>query len=177
MPRIDVPDGQDPLMHLWAEAAPHLSVPAAKLSDAVYNRGTLPVREMEAARITIARINDCQVCRTMRADDVQGAPDEAFYDALLAGDRGAVVLSARESLASEFAERFATDHLALDDDLWQRLHAVFDDGELVELALCVGAWLAFGRINRVFDVDGACRIPSQHVGGRTSAQPAVGDPV
>ena len=161
-------------MHLWSEAAPHLSVPAAKLSDAVYNRGTLPVREVEAARITIARINDCQVCRTMRADDVPGAPDGAFYDALLSGDRDAAGLSERESLAAEFAERFATDHLAIDDDLWQRLHAAFDDGELVELALCVGAWLSFGRINRVFDVDGACRIPTAHVGGRTSADALVG---
>ena len=30
--------------------------------------------------------------------------------------------------------------------------------ELVDLALCVGAWIAFGRLNRVFDVDGACRV-------------------
>lgn len=161
-------------MHLWAEAAPHLSVPAARLSDAVYNRGTLPVREVEAARITIARLNDCQVCRTMRAGDVAGAPDEAFYDALLSGDRDAVALSEREALASEFAERFATDHLGIDDALWARLHAVFTDGELVELALCVGAWLSFGRINRVFDVDGACRIPAEHVGGRSSMPADVG---
>ena len=41
----------------------------------------------------------------------------------------------------------------------QRLHAAFTDDELVELALCVGSWVAFGRLNRVFDVDGGCRVP------------------
>ena len=164
MPRIDVPEGQDPLMHLWGAAAPHLSVPAASFSDAVYHRSTLPLRELEAARITVARVNDCAICRTMRSPD---GPDEAFYDALLAGDPAAASLSERESLAAEFAEAFAVDHLSMDEALWARLRAAYGGGELVELAMCVGSWLAFGRINRVFDVDGACRIPAQHVGGRT----------
>jgi len=25
-----------------------------------------------------------------------------------------------------------------------------------------GSWIAFGRLNRVFDVDGGCRIPLAH---------------
>lgn len=54
----------------------------------------------------------------------------------------------------------------MDDDLWNRLHAAFTDDELVELGLCVGSWLAFGRLNRVFDVDGVCRIREGHIGGR-----------
>jgi alkylhydroperoxidase family enzyme len=166
MARIAVPDGQDPLMHLWAGTDTALTGPAAKLSDAVYNKTKLPLRELEAARITVARINDCAICRTMRADD---GPDEALYEALLAGQRDADGLSERESLAAEFAHRFATDHLEMDDALWERLHAVFSDDELVELGLCVGSWLAFGRLNRVFDVDGACRIPTAHVGGRISS--------
>jgi alkylhydroperoxidase family enzyme len=165
MPRIDVPDGQDPLMHLWAGTDTALTRPAAKLSDAVYYKTKLPMREIEAARITIALINDCNICRTMRADD---GPEEAFYDALLDGRRDGAGLSERESLASEFAERFATDHLEMDDAFWERLHASYSDDELVELGLCVGSWLAFGRLNRVFDVDGACRIPAAHVGGRVS---------
>jgi alkylhydroperoxidase family enzyme len=165
MPRIDVPDGQDPLMHLWGGTDTALTGPAAKFSDAVYNKTKLPLREIEAARITIAGINDCAICRTMRAED---GPDEAFYEALLDGRRDADGLSERESLAGEFAERFATDHLEMDDAFWGRLHAAFSDDELVELGLCVGSWLAFGRLNRVFDVDGACRIPTEHVGGRVS---------
>jgi alkylhydroperoxidase family enzyme len=164
MPRIDVPDGQDPLMHLWAGTSTPVAAAAAGYSDAVYNKTSLPTGEMEAARVTIARINDCQICRTMRAAD---GPGEEFYEALLDGAGERAGLSEREALASEFAERFATDHLRMDDDLWQRLHVAFTDDELVELGLCVASWLALGRINRVFDVDGACRIPAEHVGGRT----------
>jgi alkylhydroperoxidase family enzyme len=173
MPRIDVPEGQDPLMHLWAGTSTPVAAAAAGYSDAVYNKTSLPTGEMEAARVTIARINDCQVCRTMRASD---GPDEAFYEALLTGAAERAALTQREALAAEFAERFATDHLQMDDDLWARLHAAFTDDELVELGLCVASWLALGRINRVFDVDGACRIPAAHVGGRTSKDATVGDP-
>ena len=147
-------------MHLWAGSDTALTGPAAKFSDAVYNKTKLPVREFEAARITMARVNDCNICKTLRTD---GGPDEAFYDTVMGDQRG---LSDRESLAAEFAERFATAHLEMDDQLWERLHAAFGDDELVELGLCVGSWLAFGRLNRVFDVDGVCRIPEGHVGGR-----------
>ena len=152
MPRIDVPEGSDPLLHLWAGTATALTGPAAAFSDAVYKKSSLPLREFEAARISIARVNDCNICLNLRAD---GGPDQAFYDAVLGEGEG---LSERESLAAEFARRFATDHLNMDDAFWERLHAAFSDDELVQLGLCVGSWLAFGRLNRVFDVDGACRI-------------------
>jgi alkylhydroperoxidase family enzyme len=152
MARIDVPDGQDPLLHLWGTMAPALTAPAAAFSDAVYTGSTLPLREFEAARITIAQVNQCNICLTLRAD---GGPDQAFYDAVL-GDRAG--LSEREGLVCEFASRYATDHLSMDDEFWARLHAAFTDDELVQLGLCVGSWLAFGRLNRVFEVDGACRI-------------------
>ena len=145
-------------MHLWGGTDTALTGPAAKFSDAVYNRTGLPVGEFEAARITIARINDCTICRSMRTP---AGFEEDVYQALLDGiwpDS----LTEREALAAEFAHRFAIDHLNMDDDLWQRLHAAFSDDELVELGLCVGSWLAFGRLNRVFDVDGACRIPEGH---------------
>ena len=148
MPRIDIPDGQDPLIHFWAGTASGLAAPAAAFSDAVYTRGLLSLREREAARISIARVNQCNICLHMRPND---GLDEAFYDG-----QG---LSEREALAAEFATRFASDHLAIDDDLWTRLHAQYSDDELVDLGLSVASWLALGRVNQVFGVDGACRIP------------------
>ena len=42
-------------------------------------------------------------------------------------------LSVRERLAAEFAERFAIDHLAMDDELWGRLHDAFAEAELADL--------------------------------------------
>ena len=167
MPRIAVPDGQDPLMHLWAGTDTALTGPAAKFSDAVYNRSTLPVREFEAARITIARINDCNICQTLRTPE---GPDEAFYDTVL-GNAGSADEHLTERESAGRGVRPAVRHRPPGDGRrpWERLHAAFSDDELVELGLCVGSWLAFGRLNRVFDVDGACRIPDGHTGGRAAA--------
>src|SRR6478609_9142392 len=164
MPRLSVPEGQDPLMHVWAGAAPDMTVPAAQLSAAVYEKSTLPLREFEAARITVARINDCQLCigwrsgrdtpsRVAEADDI----DEAFYAKVRARDYDG--LTEREQLCAEFAELFATDHLSMDDAFWARLHAAFTDAEIVELGISVGMWVSQGRLNQVLDVDGGCRVP------------------
>ena len=168
MPRIDVPAGQDPLVHLWTTKAAALTAAAGALSDAVYRRSTLPLREFEAARTRIAQINDCQLCLDWRtARDVperavggEEVPPELYER--VGSDPGWQGFTERERLAAEFAERFALDHRSMDDAFWDRLHAAFSDDELVELAVCVGSWLAFGRLNRVFDVDGAWRVPLRH---------------
>jgi len=166
MPRVTVPIDQDPLVFVWTQLAAPLTAAAGGYSSAVYERSSLPLREFEAARITLARINQCAVCtdwRTARDVPSRGAtPDEVpeeFYQRVLA-DPTSIDLTERERLAAEFAERYAVDHLSMDDAFWRRLHAHFTDDELVDLALCVGSWLALGRFNQVFDIDGACRVPA-----------------
>ena len=151
------------MMYVWGKLAPALAGPAAAFSGAVYESSLLSLREFEAARIAIASVNDCNICLNWRsARDVPGKADrpdevpESFYDAVLGGDTKN--LTARERLAARYATLFAVDHLAIDDEMWDELHREFSDDELVDLSLCVGAWIAFGRLNRVFDIDGACRI-------------------
>ncbi len=165
MPNIDVPVGKDPLVYVWTELAPPLTSAAGAYSSAVYEKSSLSLREFEAARITMARINQCAICMDWRtARDVPGrAADpnevpESFYEAV-GGRRQGEGLTEREQLAAEFAERYSTDHLGMDGPFWDRLHGAYDDEELVDLALCVGSWLALGRFNQVFDIDGACRVP------------------
>jgi alkylhydroperoxidase family enzyme len=174
MPRVTVPSDKDPLIYVWTELAPPLTAAAGSYSSAVYEKSSLPLREFEAARITMARINQCSICIDWRtARDVPGrAGDpgevpESFYEAV--GVRGDVSgLSRREGLAAEFAERYSTDHLGMDDTFWARLHHAFTDDELVDLALCVASWLALGRFNQVFDIDGGCRVPA-HAAGAAAA--------
>jgi alkylhydroperoxidase family enzyme len=164
MPRVEVPEGEDPTIHVWTSLATPLTTAAASLSDAVYSKSTLSLREFEAARVRIAQINDCNICLNWRsARDVASRADEAdtiddaFYDHV--GDATWTGFSERERLAAEFAERYALDHTSMDEDLWTRLHDSYTDDELVDLGICVGSWLAYGRFNRVFDIDGVCRIP------------------
>ena len=174
MPRVTVPDGRDPLIYVWTELAPPLTAAAGAYSSAVYERSSLSLREFEAARVTMARINQCALCIDWRtARDVPGraedpaAVPESFYRQVGAGDLDG--LDEREQLCARFAERYATDHLGMDGAFWDLLHRHFSDDELVDLALCVGSWLALGRFNQVFDIDGACRVPPAGAAAPASA--------
>lgn len=63
-----------------------------------------------------------------------------------------------ERAALEFTEKFAVDHLAIDQDLMDRLRAGLGDELTFELALCVGSWLALGRLTQVMGVEASCPI-------------------
>ena len=145
----------------WALLRPEMAAGMGRLSAAVYENSQLSVREREAARWTIALINDCAVCRDTRARDGERAgAGEPFY-AEVTDWRSAPGLSERERLAAEFAERFALDHQALsaDDAFWSRLHAAYDDGELADLVICCGTFLGMGRTLAVVGV----RAPDQRI--------------
>jgi alkylhydroperoxidase family enzyme len=99
----------------------------------------------------------CQATRVPRdrprADRNEELP-ETFY-AAVADWRTATDFNERERLAIEFAERMALDHLALaeDETFWSRLHANFDDDELVDLGLSIASSLAGGRVAHIFGID------------------------
>lgn len=136
----------------WALLRPEIGVGMGALADAVYTHSKLRVREREAARYTIALINDCIVCQNTRAKrGAEAGIDEGFYRDVTDW-RTTDGLTEREKLAAEFAGRFALDHQAMDDEFWDRLHAVFGDDEIADLVMCCGAWLGMGRMLAVIGV-------------------------
>jgi alkylhydroperoxidase family enzyme len=109
----------------------------------------------------LAQINQCTVCLAWRNED-WGATEE-----LLAGvDRAAELpgFAPAERVAIEYAERFATDSAGIDDDLLERLAAQLDPGEIVELTLVVGKYLAFGRFMQVLGLDQNCALHYDEAG-------------
>ena len=66
-----------------------------------------------------------------------------------------------ERVALEYAEKFATDHKRLDDAFFSRMREYFSDEEVVDISVCVGTWLALGRITMVMGVNTSCplRLP------------------
>jgi alkylhydroperoxidase family enzyme len=143
----------------WALLRPEMGAGMGALSSAVYENTKLALREREAARWTIALINDCVVCQDTRARDGEAAGvDEGFY-AEVAVWATSTALSERERLAAEFAQRFALDHLAMDDAFWQRLHAAYADDELADLTMCCGMFLGLGRVLAVIGV----RAPDERI--------------
>jgi alkylhydroperoxidase family enzyme len=157
MARLELPPGDQPeIVRVW-DLRPEMGQAVQGLSHAVYSKSQLPARVREAARMRIAEINDCAVCRGWRIPELaaQGVTEELYAHV---GDPDAGDYSAQEQLAIEFAERFALDHRSLDDAFFGRLHEHFTDPEILDLSICVGNWLGFGRLTMVLDLDEACAV-------------------
>ena len=136
----------------WSLHRPAMAIGMGALADATYTNTKLSLREREAARFTIALINDCAVCRDTRAAEAQaGRVTEGYYHEVT-NWRTSDELSDRERLAAEFAQRFALDHLAMDDAWWARVRSTFADDEIADLTICTGMFLGMGRVLAVIGV-------------------------
>jgi alkylhydroperoxidase family enzyme len=156
--RIDLPDGtSDPEVRMW-KLRPEMGAGAGALSHAVYEQSIIPVRERELARMRIAEVNDCAICRQWRK--TTGAAEVVTEDdyANVAQWQTFAGYSERERLAIEYAERFALDHRAIDDAFFARLRADYTDAEILDLTVCIGAWIALGRTMNVLGIDSSCRV-------------------
>jgi AhpD family alkylhydroperoxidase len=123
-----------------------------RLVDAAYNKSILAPRVREAARMRIAQLNDCTVCLAFRADSVRAqGVNEEFYGHVGSHDDG-WDFSGQERLAMEYAERFALDHLSIDDAFFDRLRESFSDPEILDLTICLSAFLGLGRTLRVLGI-------------------------
>jgi 4-carboxymuconolactone decarboxylase len=159
MAHIDVTDD----LMSWMKLQPDMAIGLGAYSDAVYNKGKLPLRERELARMRIAIANECEVCRGAReANGVAHGVDEALYEHVLDW-RTWPGYSKRERLAAEFAERYAVDHVGLraDPDFWKRMRGAYSDAEIVELGMSCSLWLGSGRLMRVLDVGQTCKLTLQ----------------
>jgi alkylhydroperoxidase family enzyme len=166
---VDVPEGQDPILHVWGGMVPGIGPAAARFAQAVYDHSTLGLREFEAARLRIAQVNGCLFCQDWRTERDGVKVEESFPHAVMHW-RTTRDLDERGRLAAEYAERYALDHHGLDDAFWTRMKRHYSDAEIVELTMSIGSWLSFGRLNQVLGLDTACVLPS-HLSKRKSASP------
>ena len=155
---IDVPEGQHPVLHVWGRMVPGIGPAAVAFSQSVYDHSTLGLREFEAARLRTAQINGCLFCQDWRTERAGETVEDAFPAAVEAS-RTTDAFDDRTRLAAEYAERFALDHHGLDDAFWARMLAAYTQVEVVELSMCLGSWIAFGRLNHVLGLDAACVLP------------------
>ena len=158
---LDVPDGKEPITWVWGELVPGIGPAAARFSQAVYTHTTLGLREFEAARLRVAQINGCLFCQDWRTE-MDGQKVEESFDDAVENWRTTDAFDDRTRLAAEYAERFAIDHHGIDADLWERMHAHYSQQEIVELSMCLGSWIAFGRLNHVLGLDSSCVLPNHH---------------
>ena len=155
MARIKVPDGPGGDAAMVWTLRPEMAGMVDRMITTAYQRSCLPAGEREVARMRIAQLNACDACATFRAPSVveAGVAEEQYEH--LAEWATWTGYTARQRLAIEYAEQFATDHRAIDDDFFVRLRAQFSDAEILDLTLCLAVYLGLGRTLEVLQINEA----------------------
>ena len=106
---------------------------------------TLPARLVELVRLRVAFFNQCRSCMAIRYPDAlaDGLTEDLVCS--LEKPQQADDLTDAEKAAIRFGELMATDHLAIDDAIYDELHRHFTDAQVVELGLNVALFVGVGR--------------------------------
>jgi alkylhydroperoxidase family enzyme len=158
MARLEVPDGPGGEAAMIWTLRPQLGAMVDRMIRGAYQDSILPAHERELARMRIAQINDCVACSDFRAPSVLAADIAPEHYENVAAYASYPGYTARQRLAIEFAERFATAHTSMDDAFFVCLREVFSDAEILDLTLCVAVFLGLGRTLAVLGVDQSCAI-------------------
>jgi len=122
------------------------------LKAALQASGTLPPRLVELVRLRIAFHNQCRSCMSVR---YQSAIDDGLTEdavCCLEQPSDADDLSPAERSAVRFADLFATDHLSIDDTVYDDLRRHFTEEELVELGVHCAYAVGIGRLAATWQV-------------------------
>ena len=131
--------------------APAAAMGPLQFGAAVTMNRTLPERLIELMRLRIAFHNQCRSCMAIRYSSAAGSFTE---DDVCSLEQPAQAdnLDEREKLAIDFGERFATNHLSIDDAYFERLKAHFSEAEIIELMLHCALYVGMGRLAALLDM-------------------------
>jgi AhpD family alkylhydroperoxidase len=113
---------------------------------AINTSGTLSPRLIELIRLRIAFHNQCRSCMAIRySNAIEDGLDEDLVCSLEKPEE-ADDLTDAERAALGFADLFATNHLAIDEAVYDGLRQYFTEGELVEIGLNCALDVGMGRL-------------------------------
>jgi AhpD family alkylhydroperoxidase len=138
-------------MPAWA-VRPELAVAMVTFQRALDAHALLPARLRELVRLRVAFHNRCRSCMAVRSARAiaDGMTDVVVCS--LERPEEADDLADAEKAALHYADLMATDHLAVDDTVFDRLRRYFDDQEIVELGVHIGVCVGFGRLSATWDL-------------------------
>jgi alkylhydroperoxidase family enzyme len=114
----------------------------ARSWEDLFRQGVCEHSIKELCRAYVSRSVRCEYCGNQRSEQARAAGlEEARYDELLNFETSDG-FDQRQKAALAYAEAIAW-HLEPTDELWERLHANFDERELVELGCFIA--LTFGQ--------------------------------
>jgi alkylhydroperoxidase family enzyme len=139
------------LLRVHAHRASHAKA-IVGLHAALWTDRLLPDRLLELVRLRIAFFNQCRTCMAIR---YPGAVADGLTEDLVCSlekPYEATDLTEAERAAIRYGELLATDHLAIDDAVYDELRRHFTEEQIVELgaycAFCVG----FGRLGATWNM-------------------------
>jgi len=133
------------IMRMWAHT-PEISKGIVALGGALKTHRSLPDRLVELVRLRVAFHNQCRSCMAIRYQDgVEAGIDEDLVCSL-DKPQEAEDLSDSEKAAIEYGELFATNHLAINDSVYDNLRKYFSEEEIVELSITVAWFVGMGRL-------------------------------
>ncbi|MDP3747169.1 MAG: carboxymuconolactone decarboxylase family protein [Phenylobacterium sp.] len=131
---------------------PVLSVAMMQYNQVLRSNRTLPERLMELVRLRIAFHNQCRSCMAIRyASAVEDGLDEGAVCSLQKPFE-APDLSEAERSAIDYGERLATNHLSIDEAVYDRLRTFFNEAQIVELGLWAAWCVGLGRLAATWDM-------------------------
>ena len=131
---------------------PEIAAGIGAASMAINTSGTLPARLVELIRLRIAFHNQCRSCMAVRySNAVDDGVSEELVCSLERPEEGEDLTPA-ERAALRFADLFATDHLAIDEAVYDDLRQYFTEGELVEIGLNCAIDVGVGRLAATWHV-------------------------
>ena len=131
---------------------PDVAAAVGGVTTALRETGALSPRLMELVRLRIAFHNQCRSCMSIR---YQSAIDDGLTeDAVCSLEQPAEAadLSDAERAALRFADLFATNHLAIDDAVYDELRDHFSEDQLVALGLHCALCVGLGRLAATWHV-------------------------
>jgi len=125
---------------------PEIAAGFAQLAASLVAGRHLPARLVELVRLRIAFSNQCRSCMAVRYPD---ALDDGLSEGQVCSlerPSEANDLTDAEKAAIKYGDLMATDHLAIDDALYDELRRHFTEYEIVELGMVCAVFVGFGRL-------------------------------
>ncbi len=133
------------LMRFFAHT-PELAKGLGAFSGALKMHRTLPEKLVELVRLRVAFFNQCRSCMAIRYTDARN--DGVTEELVCSLERPAEArnLTDAEKAAIRYGELMATDHLAIDDAVYDELRKHYTEAQIVELGMTVAFFVGFGRL-------------------------------
>jgi len=133
----------------------------------------LPDRLVELVRLRVAFHNQCRSCMAIRYTDAVNAGVTEDLVCSLANPPAAENLSDTEKAAIAYGEMMATNHLAIDDQVYENLRRYFTEAEIVELGVTVALFVGYGRLAATWHM--VEELPEQYQEGEGAIAPWTTD--